>query len=196
LAEVKGTMVKGWLNFLKERYGESKVSSAIEKLDPSDRSTLISPILDSSWYPLELQSALSKLTRTLRSALDRDVATQLGRYMAEYAYTRVYANQLMDGPIKQGQSFGWVDKLLYQGLRKCEPEVTGPSSLVVRYYYERGIKPGEGECTSIAGFIARQMEMTGAFNVKCSHPKCLATGTARDCCEFGVKWELDSKKAS
>ena len=187
MAEVKGTIVKAWLNFLEARYGRSHVASTIQALDPTDRSFLSSPLLDSTWYPMELQTSLGKLTRLLRRDHERNLSLELGRHIAEYAYTTVYARQLKDDPIKQAERFGWLDRLLYQGLRECETEVTGPSSILVRYRYSRGYKPGPGECSSIAGFICRQIEMAGASRVKFVHDKCLAAGVS-NYCEFSVKW--------
>jgi hypothetical protein len=183
MAQVKGTLINAWRNFLKERYGEEKVASAIQSLNAGDRDYLQSPVLDSSWYPMELQDVMGRLTKTVVPPSDKDIATELGRYTAEYVHTKVYRT-LLSG--KSKNALDWFDDLLYQGLRKCVVERISPTSSVTRYHYLNG-KPKRGQCRTVNGYLVRQQELSGWKNVKSVHQKCMLDGD--DCCEYLLEWE-------
>jgi hypothetical protein len=185
MAQVKGSLINAWISFLKARYGDDKVASAIESLDASDRSDLQLSILDSSWYPIEMQKVMGRLTKVLASSSDRRLAEDLGRYTADYVYTKIYRNVLSWAPNKN-QSTDWFNDLLYQGFRKCVSTQTGPSSSVTRYHYLEG-KPTSGQCRTLGAFLLRMAGLRGKKNVSIAHQKCLAKGA--DCCEFVIEWE-------
>jgi hypothetical protein len=182
MAKVKGTVINAWRNFLKERYGEDKVMSAIQSLESNDRVYLLSPVLDSTWYEMELQNVMGRLTRVLASPTDKDIASALGRYTADYVYTKVYRTVLTGAE----KDTSWFDDVLFQGLRKCVSEQTGPSSSVSRYYYLEGA-PTSGQCRTLSAFLIRRQELIGKRNVTCAHQKCASKGD--DCCEFVIAWD-------
>jgi hypothetical protein len=184
MAKVKGTLINAWKNFLKERYGEAQLAGAIQGLDAGDRFYLQSPILDSTWYPMELQRTMGRLTRLMTQPTDKDLSVELGRYTADYVYAKVY-RMLLKKPQKD-RAIDWFDDVVYQDLRKCVIERSGPTTCIARYYYQED-KPTTGQCRSIKGFIARKLELAGYQNVICTHPKCMAKGD--DCCEFLMEWE-------
>jgi hypothetical protein len=185
MAQVKGTLLNAWKSFLIDRYAEEKVSTAIESLDASDKLHLMSPILDSTWYPMELQQVMSKLTKALAARSDGDIASQLGRYTADYVLASVYRTVIANDS-KKNKSVSWFDDLLYRGLRECKAEYTGPTSYVTWFYYLEG-KPTAGQCRTLRAFLIRVSELRGRKNVTCIHRKCLARGG--DCCEFLMEWD-------
>ncbi|HEY7546031.1 MAG TPA: hypothetical protein VID27_14160 [Blastocatellia bacterium] len=185
MAKVKGTVINAWKNFLKERYGEDRLTAAIQSLDSDERAHLLSPVLDSSWYPMELQDVMSRLTKALASPSDKDLAQELGRYTADYVYTKVYRT-VLTGSLEKNKTTDWLDDVLYQDLRRCVSEQTGPHSSVSRYYYLEA-KPRSGQCRTLAAFLTRRHELIGRKNVTCVHQKCSSRGD--DCCEFLLKWD-------
>ena len=187
MVEVKGTVINAWMAFLKGRFGEAKLTSAIEKLDPESRSRLATMVLDSSWYPFELHSAMRTLTAGLRPDREKGFAVEMGRNMAHTFYTKVYTSLLVDEPLKQFQRAAWMDELLYRGWRTREIKVTGSSSCLVLYHYTAGLTPEPGHCASIRGYLIGEAEVSGGRNVKCSHPSCMLKG--RPLCEFSVEWD-------
>jgi hypothetical protein len=184
MAQVKGTVINAWRNFLKERYGEDKVAKAVQSLDTNDRVQLLSPILDSSWHSMELQQVMNRLTRALATAADKDLAKDLGRYMADYVHTKVYS-AMLGGDVNKNKTSDWFNDVLYKDLRKCVTERKESTSRVTFYYLEG--KPTAGQCQTLSTFLARHVEIRGRKNVRCVHPKCLTKGA--DCCEFVVEWE-------
>lgn len=185
MAQVKGTLIEAWRSFLKDRYGEEKVASAVQSLDADDRLHLLSPTRDSSWYSMEVQEAMGRLTKTLATPADKDLASELGRYTADYVFTKIYPT-VIDQNSGKKKAFGWFDYVLFQDLRKCVSESTGPASSVTRYYYLEG-KPTPGQCRSLKAFLIRMSELRGRQNVTCIHRKCSSKGD--DCCEFLMEWE-------
>jgi predicted hydrocarbon binding protein len=187
MAEIKGILLNAWVKFLNDRYGEQAVTNALVALSPEDRQLVPAKFLDASWYPFDALHALGKLTRPLLMRADRGVTTEIGRYMAQHAFTGVYRPLLAHDPIKQVEKFTSIGEFFFREARKLETEITGPASCLVRYRYEPGARPSRSICGSLSGFWSRSIELAGASNVKVSHPKCVATGA--DCCEFVFDWK-------
>lgn len=186
MAEVKGILLNGWVKFLKERYGEQAVANALSGLSPEDHRLVPAVFLDASWYPFDALHALRKVTRPLVTRADGDITVEIGRFMAQHAFTGVYRSLLAHDPIKQVQKFTSIGEFFFHEARKLETEITGPASCLVRYRYEAGAKPTRAICASLTGFWSRSIELAGASKVKAFHPKCAAAGS--DCCEFSFEW--------
>ena len=186
MAEIKGILLNGWVKFLKDRYGEEAVAKAIGNLSPEDHRLVPALFLDASWYQFDALHALRKLTRPLVKPADGDITVEIGRFMAQHAFTGVYKPLLAHDPIKQVQKFTSIGEFFFREARKLETEITGPASCLVRYRYTAGAKPTRAICASLTGFWSRSIELAGASKVKASHPKCVAAGS--DCCEFAFEW--------
>ena len=188
MAEVKGSMLNAWMAYLAEGYGEKEVVEAIKGLSPEDQKRFDTKFLDSSWYPIQMSSSMTRLTVSLTKRPDPQLAVHVGRYMARYVYTHVYRNLIGSDPINHVQKFSWIDELMYRGLRTFNAEATGPSSCRVSCRYEPGQRPPGTMCGGLIGFFGEVLEMTGGFNVRASHSACVLRGA--DCCEFAFEWEL------
>lgn len=186
MAEVKGILLNGWVKFLKDRYGEEAFAKALAGLSPEDRRLVPALFLDASWYPFDALHALRKVTRPLVTRADADITGEIGRYMAQHAFTGVYRPLLAHDPIRQVQKFTTIGEFFFREARTLETEITGPASCLVRYRYHAGAKPTRAICASLSGFWSRSIELAGASKVKASHPKCFAAGS--DCCEFVFEW--------
>jgi hypothetical protein len=186
MAEIKGVLLSAWMTFLKNRYGAEAVSSALNDLDAAEQARLSAPFLPSSWYPYDTLHILRRLTRPLATPSDRNLASEIGAFMAEHAFTGVYHSLLEHDPIKQVQKFNWIGEFFFNEARTLETEITGEASCVVRYRYEPGANPTSAICTSLCAFWSRTIELAGASNVKAAHPKCVANKDS--CCEFTFSW--------
>ncbi|MEW6209877.1 MAG: hypothetical protein AB1631_16045 [Acidobacteriota bacterium] len=186
MAEIKGVLINGWMGLLKDRYGETALTAAIESLDHLDRAALSAPFLPSSWYPYDTLQVLSRLTRKIGATGD-EFALDIGKAMAQHACAGVYKSLIVSGPLKQVDRISWVGDMLYKNVRRCETERVSESSGLVRYIYESGVRPTAGTCRSVMGFLIRMMELAGARGVTASHHKCVVKGA--DCCEFLLEWK-------
>ena len=187
MAEVKGVLINAWIQFLKARFRIDTVAEAIEKLDPGDRKQLAGSFLDSSWYSFDSQRLLSIVTRIVAPKANRDLSVELGYFIADYAFNKVYRNMISTVPQKQLE-LSWIEEFLFRGLRRLEGEMTGVTSCRLRWYYESMAEFSPGLCGSTVGFAVRDVELAGGSNVKAGHPitKCISGGN--DCCEVTLEW--------
>jgi len=186
MAEIKGILLRAWIDFLKKRYSEQSVSEALNALSVEDRLLLSSFFLASSWYPYSTLHALRKLTRPLVTPADQNLSMEIGRFMAEYVFTGVYRSLLEKDPIKQVDKILWIRDFFFREALELEAEMAGESSCVVRYRYEAGANPTRPICESLRGFWSMMLELAGADKIKSSHPKCITSGGR--CCEFAFEW--------
>ena len=188
MAEVKGTMVKAWMAFLREIYGDTLVNESIKSARGADSRLLKGPFLDSSWYPIDTSHALTRLTGWLTGGAQPHIALEVGRYMARHVYGSVYRNLIVDDPVKQVTKFAWTHDLFYRGLRTQRVETTGPASCIVTCVYEPGERLLPGTCDGFLGYWLQMLELTGAANVRGNHSRCTLEGEDR--CEFIIAWGL------
>ena len=179
--------MNAWIQFLKSRYGEDRVAAATHNMPRAQQKQMSAGFLDSSWYPIESQSLLTSLTRTLATPADKNISFELGRFMADYAFDKVYKQLLSREPNRLVRN-GWLEDSLFHGVRKMRSEMIGESTCLIRYHYEHGMKPTSGMCVSTIGFCVRQAELAGGNDVKVDHPdeKCAVNGN--DCCEVVIQW--------
>ena len=187
MAEIKGILLKAWVDFLNNRYGEQAVSQVLGTLSAEDRMLLPPVFLPSSWYPYSTLHALRKLTRPLVGPSDRKLAVDIGRFMAEYVFTGVYRSLLVKDPVQQVEKFSWIRDFFFREANTLETEIFSQSRCLVRYRYDIGAKPTRAICESLSGFWGMTLELAGASGIRSSHTKCLATGG--NCCEFVFEWQ-------
>ena len=116
-----------------------------------------------------------------------DFPFELGKYLAQYAFTGVYKSLLEKTPIKQVEKFSWIKDFFSQDTRDVETRMLSESSCLVRYSYEKGAQVTRSTCASSRGFWVRTLELSGASDVKATHRKCLLDGN--DYCEFLYEWQ-------
>lgn len=188
MAEVKGVLLDAWFVFLKQRYGEESVTRCIERLEPSVRVLMKGPFLAASWYPLETLDRLRDVVRLLSDNGGKQIGTDVGRFIAKYAYTGVYKSLLSNEPAKQAEKVAWIDEMFFSGVRKLETQLTSRTSCVAWYKYQNGYKPNPGMCVSLIGFWTQMLEMAGAATAGGAHPQCCSRGAKF--CEFIFQWKV------
>lgn len=187
MAQVKGVLLNAWIQFLKSRFGDEKVVSTIQSLEPAQQRQASTRFLDSSWYEFELQGSLGALTRALATPSDRNISFELGRFMADYAFDRVYKGLVARESNRLVRN-AWLEDALFQGVRSMKSEMIAESTCLIRYYYEPSVKPVSGMCSSTIGFCVRQAELAGNDNVNVIHPQFKCAVHGNDCCEIIIKW--------
>jgi hypothetical protein len=187
MAEIKGIILNAWMEFLKERFGKKSFTDTIQTLNPEDRSLLQTQILAFKWYPYHIIYSLGKLTYKL-SQNERNIFMQIGRFTAKYVFNGAYHILLEKDPIKQVKKFSWIGEVFYKDTRELKYEFFGETKCLVRRDYLPGLTSTVNNCESVIGFWAQTLELSGADNVRASHPKCVAKGA--NCCEFMFEWEL------
>jgi hypothetical protein len=187
MAEIKGVLLNAWIQFLKSRYGQDEFVRGTQKLPRELQQPLVAGFLDSSWYPFESQVPLVEITRALASPADHNISFEMGRFMADYAFDKVYKGLLTRETRKLVRN-GWLEDSLFKGLRTMKSEMIDESTCLIRYYYEPGMKPAFGMCASTIGFCVRQAELAGQKNVRVTHPKTKCAIGGNECCEVLIEW--------
>jgi predicted hydrocarbon binding protein len=188
MAEVKGPLLAGWLQFLKTRYGEAAVAAATERLRDEDKGRLAVRFLASSWYPYDTIHSLRRLTGALAATQPPDptLPVQVGRAMARHAFTGVYGPLLKKAPAEQVAQFSSTADFFFREARRLESRMVDASTCAVRYVYEAEATPTAGMCASTAGFWCEALELAGAREVAFEHTRCRARGDPF--CEFTFSW--------
>ena len=171
---------------MKEQVGAEAYDSALASLTIEDREMIPSVLLDSNWYPFDIWRILRRLARILIPHAGTEFAIDMGKYMAEKAFTGVYKSLLANDPVKQAEKFPWINDLLYKDTRTVDVTVRGKSGCHVRYHYLPDVNPRRSTCLSSMGIWIRLLEMTGAKNVKAAHTKCVID--KNESCEFTFEW--------
>src|SRR5690349_13220709 len=131
MAEIKGILLSGWLNFLIENCGKKTVADAIKTLSPEEESQISPQFMAYKWYPYNIIFALGKLTRQLKPN-DPDTFTKLGRFLASYVFTGAYRNFLAKDPAKQIEKFSLIGEFFYNDTRKLEAEFPAKNKCILR----------------------------------------------------------------
>jgi hypothetical protein len=188
VAEVNGVLLKGWLRFLVERFGNDPVERATRSLEPNDRKILADGFIPTIWYPWDAMHAMRRLTGVLAATArgDTSLAVEIGRAMSQNAFTGAYRRMLEKDPARQVAKMPVTVDLFFRETRTLEAEMLDGSSCAVRYIYEQGASPSRGICASIAGYWAQTLELAGAQGVTFAHPRCVSEGGPL--CDFRFRW--------
>lgn len=184
MAEVKGVVVNAMLAFLNETYSREAVDKAVTVLSPEDASLLRRRFLASSEYPYDTMVALRRLMRSLTKRPGD--AEAVGAYIATYVFTGPYKPLLAKSPEEMVQKISSIKDFFYREARDIEGRMTGPSSCVVTYRYEPGVRPTRAVCLSNLGFWGRVLELPKRQKVTATHGTCCCEGADR--CEFSFSW--------
>jgi hypothetical protein len=184
MAEVKGVVVNAMLAFLNETYSREAVDKAVTVLSPEDASLLRRRFLASSEYPYDTMVALRRLMRSLTKRPGD--AEAVGAYIATYVFTGPYKPLLAKSPEEMVQKISSIKDFFYRDARAIEGRMTGPSSCVVTYLYEPGVRPTRAVCLSNIGFWGRVLELSRGQKVTSTHATCVCEGADR--CEFSFSW--------
>jgi len=187
MADVKGVLLSAWEKMLVQRYGADRVAKAKGALTAEERRYLPLFFLDSNWYAFESLNAMRKLTRSLATRDEKNLSFEIGRSMAQGAFSGAYRSMLMKDPIKQIGKFSQITDFFFREARTLETQITGDRACVIRYRYEAGAAPNRGMCQSLVGFWSQVLEMAGAHDVSAAHSKCILNGA--DSCEFTFDWK-------
>jgi hypothetical protein len=186
MAEVKGVLLRGSLSYVKEVCGSEAFEAAVESLSPEDRDLLPAVLLDSNWYPFDVWRVIRRIARVTVPHAGTGFALEMGKHMAELAFTGVYKSLVVNDPVKQVEKLPWINDLFYRDTRKVDIIDLTPSSCTVRYKYESTALPRRSTCISSMGLTMRLIELAGGRNVKGTHTNCVIDGNSH--CEFPLEW--------
>jgi hypothetical protein len=185
VASVKGVLISSMKAFLERQYGADAVAAATNELPPEEIALIQKRCLDATMYPYEMMIAHRHLMR-LVAAKQPNTAADFGLFLAEYVFKGVYKPLLAKDPATMVAKIPWVKDFFYGDYEHVEVSMTGPSSCLLIYRYEEGVRQSRAACQSVGSFWARTLELAGAGKVAVTHGTCVRDGANR--CEYVLKW--------
>jgi hypothetical protein len=181
--KVKGTKIKGRLEFLRETYGESILKQVINGMVAEDQQAL-EIVLETDWYPIELYNHLIVRICDIAAEGDLSIYNRMGCYAAQKALTTIYkAWGRSKDPWKMLGNM--VDlhsqvndpgemQIIAQGVNHAIIKVLQPPST-------------QFHCLAARAFYEEAMKLCNLTAVSVKKLGCTATGNSY--CEFEVKWK-------
>lgn len=185
MLKAKGTLFKGTLKYIKERFGEEKLKEVIKSVPEEVKIFLEKPILDSHFYPASYLSAINEAIISPKSPEATKIYKEIGRFSADAGYHGIYKLLFAVSSTKFMVSRSpQVWKTYYsQGNLKMELKEGNSAQIFI---FNSGIDH-ISLCLRIEGFMERIVELTGSKNPKTKHLKCFAQGN--DVEEWILSWE-------
>ena len=184
MARVKGTAVSASSHYLRGRLGEEKYAQVLAGLSPEAQAALSGTVLPSGWYEFSHLLELMKKAELLLPRGEKSLAWEMGRYSAESGLKTVYKIFFKVADVsfilkKTSQVFSnYYDR----GTMETVSTTDRSASLILRGFDQ----PSLHFCDRLLGWMERTVEMTGAKNVRMTHPRCVVRGD--DHCEYRGDW--------
>jgi len=138
MASVKGTAVDASLRYVRERFGEGALASALAALPEPDRAALGQGVLASSWYPMDALLGFMQEAERQLGPREPDLVRRMGRASSEYSLKGIYKISFKVGsPEFIIARAGWMERTLElsgaRGVRLAHPACVHRGDAVCRF---------------------------------------------------------------
>jgi uncharacterized protein (TIGR02265 family) len=182
---IKGSVLRSRLTYVRERGGEAGAAKVLALLPEADRAVLTGWILNTSWYPLELNLRLDDAIAQVFAPDDRRrVFLEMGRASADVNLTGPHRHFVDPHDPHTLLSQSTVIYAAYYAVGRRDYERTGATSCVLRTFDAESVT--ETDCLTVIGWYVRAIEMCGGQDVQVDEPVCRARGG--DHCEYACRW--------
>lgn len=184
MARVKGTAVLSSATYLKELLGEESFIELLGELSPEARKVFSGTILSAGWYEFSFVLELMKRAETRLPRGARSLAWEMGRHSAESGLKTVYKIffKVADVGFILKRASTVFSNYYDSGTMTVAAQDHGTATLVVTGFDQ----PSTYGCDRLLGWMEKLLELTGAKNIRMSHPKCRVRGDDR--CEYRGHW--------
>lgn len=182
MSRVKGGKISSKLSFVKDRYGESKITEVLDSMTVGDQQAL-AMVLDTEWYALETYDRLVRAICQTVGAGDETIYEKLGAHSAEQAYTSIYKVFRGKDPADL------VKKFMNMHSMRNDPSEIEVISKEPGHCIVKVLKPKSTEalCKMSLGFFARAVQLSGGQGTRVRESQCSAKGDPY--CQFELTWE-------
>lgn len=184
---IRGSVLLSRVKYVREHGGEAALKKVLARLPEGDRAVLGGWLLNSTWYPLDLNLRLDDAIAQVLSPSDpAQVFLDMGRKSAD-------VNLGEGGPHRHFLDKSDPQVLLaqapiiysaYYAVGRREYEKTGPKSCVLRTFGAESVT--ETDCLTVVGWHVRAIELCGGRSVRVVERVCRAKGGDR--CEYACGW--------
>lgn len=183
MQQIKGSILKSRLAFVRERFGAAAVERVKATLSPEDQAALKS-ILTVKWYPFEIGKRLDEAIVTVLGNGDPAFFRQLGAASADKNLTTLHKSLLAPGDPHAFLSRARTIYALYYETGHREYQRTGERSGVLTTYDADTFSAPD--CQTVIGWYERALELCGATGIKVVEVECRANGGTA--CRYEVSW--------
>jgi uncharacterized protein (TIGR02265 family) len=183
MQQIKGSILKSRLAFVRERFGDETVERVRASLPAEDQQALKS-ILTVRWYPFEIGKRLDDAIVTICGNGDPAFFKQLGAASADKNLTTLHKSLLAPGDPHAFLSRARTIYALYYEHGRREYERTGDRSGVLTTYDADTFSAHD--CQTVIGWYERALEMCGARGVRVTEVECRAQRGS--VCRYKVMW--------
>ncbi len=183
MQQVKGSVLKSRLGFVREHFGEAGVARVVASLPEEDQKAL-NMVLTVKWYPFELGKRLDNaIVQVLGGGLPA-FFERLGEASADKNLATLHHGFLTQGKPHQFLAKAPAIYALYYETGRREYQQTGPSEGVLTTYDAETFSTAD--CLTVIGWYRRALQMCGAAAVDVVEEECRARGGA--VCRYRVRW--------
>ncbi len=185
MAKVKGSKISSKLGFVRETYGEEKVTAFLRSLPLQDQEQL-RILLNSGWYPIELYEQVMEAICDIVANGDEMIYEQMGRHSAEEILNGTYKAFRGKNPMALFDNMAPMHAMLNSPGR-LEVISTGATQCRIKVFEPRSTLR---ICRVAKHFYERAAELSGGTAVSVSEPSCSGKGDAY--CQFDISWQSQS----
>lgn len=182
--KIKGNIIKARYEFVIKSFGEEAWQQVVSSLPEDNQAILRGIIVNSVWYPWEVNKNLDQAIVDLLGGGSTEVFEEMGRGSATENLSGVH--QLMLEP-NNPEAFMKKAQAIYSfyynsGYRTYE--ATSPTSGILTTYDAE--TNSANDCLTVIGWYKQALEMCGATDVTMVEISCRATGG--ETCKYEVAW--------
>ncbi|MGC4115918.1 MAG: TIGR02265 family protein [Myxococcales bacterium] len=182
---IRGSVLLSRIKYIRERGGDDALKRVLAKVPESDRGVLGGWLLNTTWYPLDLNLRLDDAIAQVFSPDDPDrVFLEMGRTSAEVNLAGPHKHFVRKDDPHFLLSQAPVIYAAYYAIGRREYEKTGPSACVLRTFDAESVTLTD--CLTVVGWHVRAIELCGGKAATVVEKVCRAKGGER--CEYHCSW--------
>ncbi len=186
MSRVKGSKISLKTAFVKQHYGDEKLSELIDSMPPADQLAL-KMILDTAWYPIDLYHRLVIAICQVTAGGDESIYAAVGHHSARLSLDSVYKVFKARSPIAVLNNMIPLHSMMNDpGEMRVTP--IGDTQCIVEVLQPPSIPE---VCKVAQAFYQASVEVTGAQDVQVRHTAC--SGKRDPLCRFEISWRMPSQ---
>lgn len=182
---IRGSVLLSRLTYVRERGGEAALQKVLGLVPPADQAVVKGWILNTSWYPLDLNLRLDDaIAQVFSPDQPKRVFLEMGAASADVNLAGPHRHFVKKDDPHFLLSQASVIYAAYYAVGRREYEKTGPTSCILRTFEAESVTATD--CLTVVGWHVRAIELCGGKGVQVVEKLCRATGA--DHCEYHCSW--------
>jgi predicted hydrocarbon binding protein len=185
MMKVKGNIIKARYEFVLKSFGEEAWQRVVSSLPEDHQKLLRGIIVNSVWYPFEINKNLDQAIVDLLGGGSTEVFEEMGRVSARENLSGVHRLMLEPNDPEAFMKKAQAIYSFYYNSGYRTYETRSPTSGILTTYEAETYSAND--CLTVIGWYKEAMEMCGASEVTMVETTCRAKGG--DVCRYEVAWQ-------